>query len=552
MTLTEWRLKMTENAEKTLSRIGMKADSVKMKMLNLQDKMNRVDGGKLGKGLERQLGGISSTLNSAGIGLPFAGGSLMTTGIIAGTAAMGKGVQQALSYEEALAKVNATAQLTGAAFEGMDKQIRSIADQNKADYSSAAITYEKILSQTNSVNQSFDILGTTLKAAKAGFVETELAGNAIAQTLSAIGDASVKAKTVSDILFAAKRYGAGEFRDFATYLPGLTASGRTAGIDYKENAAIFSYFTGTGNSAERSNMLAENLYTLLGKTEFTSGLKKLGIQAFDKKGQYSPIENIVSSLSKKLAPMSDKKRIQVMKDVLGVHDAQAKSALSTLINNANKFSETLRGINTAAGETDRQYDMTANKLRTLDGVFTSFKNSLTTLGTFIINLDKHFLNLLKRPEEDNAGSLSKILSGTSKYSIKDFDQQQKIYRALGDTVKQVGVSVAPDGKLAFGNQQPDKYMPMEDMFTSWEILKRKLEKQNITDKPDPNLNNQFNTISGGGTQTRNVYVTVHRVMDGDIKIYPSTVKEGMTRMAEDVSEGLVKIINGAEQSLMSN
>ena len=66
---------------------------------------------------------------------------------------------------------------------------------------------------------------------------------------------------------AAKGVGAGEFADFARYMPNLIAGASNLGIAYKEVAGTFAYMTGKGQSAERAAVLMENAFSVLGRVD---------------------------------------------------------------------------------------------------------------------------------------------------------------------------------------------------------------------------------------------------------------------------------------------
>ncbi len=184
--------------------------------------------------------------------------------LLLGGAAIGWMGKQAMSFDEGMSKINITAQLDDKSRSELAGQLRQIAKDNKVDIAVAPVGFEKILSQVGNVEQSLPILDAAMKGSKAGFVDLDTVAGALAQTMSIVGQEAT-AMEVLDTFFASKRVGAGEFADFARYMPSLIAGADNLGIKYKEVAGIFAYMTGKGQSAERAAVLMENMFSVLGR-----------------------------------------------------------------------------------------------------------------------------------------------------------------------------------------------------------------------------------------------------------------------------------------------
>ncbi|MEG2761265.1 MAG: phage tail tape measure protein, partial [Mucinivorans sp.] len=152
-------------------------------------------------------GGLLQSLKSTGL----VGGMGMAMAAGAGLSLMGGG---AMKLDDQFAKVNVTAQMEGDSLLKLKSDILNVAKKNKVDVAVAPEAFEKILSQTNDVDFSLDILNSTLKGSKAGFTDTATVAEALAQSLSIVGKENATANQMLDTFFAAKRVGAGEFKDF--------------------------------------------------------------------------------------------------------------------------------------------------------------------------------------------------------------------------------------------------------------------------------------------------------------------------------------------------
>ncbi len=294
------------------------------------------------------------------------GAGLLTNPIVmagAGVTAVGK---LGVSWEEGMAKINATAQLPQKELDRLSRKIKQLGiDAGAKNLNIVPDAYEKILSQTGNVALSTDILDKALKGAKAGFTEINLVAGATAQSLSAIGKENTNAQEVLDTLFAAKRVGAGEFADFARYLPTLFAGGKNIGAQWKETAGLFAYMTGKGQESGQSAMYIQNAFNALGKGDITGGLAKAGVKVFDDSGKMRDMLDIFTDLSKLTRQMTDQQKSDFLEKI-GLRDQQAKAAFSILTDETQKLKAAIDATANASGELQNALDNTnntGNKLR---------------------------------------------------------------------------------------------------------------------------------------------------------------------------------------------
>jgi len=312
------------------------------------------------------------------------GADFVTNPIVAATAALYASGKMAMSFDEAMAKVNTTAQLTPDKLKSLKNELIGMGTKAGADLSKIPEAYEKILSQTNDVALSTDIMKASLQGAKAGFTDQSIVAGALAQTLSLIGKENTNAQEVLDTMFAAKRVGAGEFKDFATYIPGLIASGSALGVGFKETAGLFAFMTAKGQSAERSAMLMENAFTALGKSEITKGLEKSGVKVFNADGSMQQMDVIFGQLQKKLAAFgkNDKAKSGFLESI-GLRDQQAKQAFMILSSDGTKLKEVLHDVSNAQGETATAFGLSVNPIQNIQMLWSQIQKLAIGFGGVI-------------------------------------------------------------------------------------------------------------------------------------------------------------------------
>jgi len=298
-------------------------------------------------------------LKSAVNALPFS--EIITNPVAQAGIAMFSAGKMALKFDEGMAKVNTTAQLSDEKLKELRNNLMDMGREAGVSLATVPDAYEKILSQTGDVALSQDILKASLKGSKAGFTDVNIVSGALAQSLSLIGKENANAQEVLDTFFAAKRVGAGEFQDFANYMPTLIASGKSLGVTYKQTAGLFAYMTGKGFKAEKSTMLLENAFSALSKSNIQKGLEKAGVSIFDKNGTLKDMGEIFSQLQSKLDGMTDKNKSNFLAKI-GLVDKEARSAFMALSSDSNKLKEALQATAQSQGETEKAFEKAKNSM----------------------------------------------------------------------------------------------------------------------------------------------------------------------------------------------
>lgn len=301
--------------------------------------------------------------------------------------------KQAVEFETGMAKINTTAQLSTKELGNLRNELLDIGSKSPGELNKIPDAFEKIISQTNDVALSTDILRTVTSGAKAGFTDIDTVAGALAQTLSIVGKENTSAANVMDTLFAAKRVGAGEFKDFAMYLPTLIAAGSNLGLTFDKTAGIFAYFTGKGQDAANATMLIQNAFSALQKTDIQKGLLKGGVSIFDESGKMRDIVDIFTDLNAVTSKMTQQQKTDFLAKV-GLRDVQARNAFAILTSDVGKLQESMIATANPAGELANALKYSVNPAQEFEIAINKIKSGFIKLGYSLMPLVTGAANIL--------------------------------------------------------------------------------------------------------------------------------------------------------------
>lgn len=290
-----------------------------------------------------------------------------------------KATTMALDWNEGLAKVNVTAQLTKQELAGLSDQLLDIGKQNVAPIEEIPESFNKIISAGLDVKTSLDVLSPSLKAAKAGFNDVGETAKAAVAVMNSSGEDINK---VYDILFATLNKGNAEFGDIAQYLPKLIPMARNAGFALNETAGAWAYLTAQGQTSERATTLAQNAMKALADPTKIKAFKDMGLNLFDSTGKIKPLVDIVDELTGKTKGLSDLSRAQFF-GKLGL-DQEAASFFATATQDAQKFRETIDFTVNSQGQLNEAYKNAMTPMDSWHQITNLIKGNMIDLGMKVL------------------------------------------------------------------------------------------------------------------------------------------------------------------------
>lgn len=353
-------------SETIFHRLGSAANGASSKLMVLKNNF---------KDAASEIPGFDSALRM--IKNPAAMAVALGTGLVFAT-------KKAYDFNNGMAEINATTQLSDDKLTALKVKLIQIGKDSGGNFERVPKSFEAINSTLDDLNLSIDVLETSVKGAKAGFTDLDVVGGALSKSMSIIGKEKANVSDVLDVFLQAKNIGAGEFQDFANYMPTLISSGKSLGIQYKDVAGIFSYMTTKAASAADATMLITNAFSALGKSDVRDKLAKtLGVSLFDKEGMAKDFGDVVLEMSKKFSGMSDSQKA-ISLETSGFTDVQAKTAFTMLFEDAAGLKEMMDATNNSFGATQRALDATSNPARTWGEVMDRVSAILVKIGDKVL------------------------------------------------------------------------------------------------------------------------------------------------------------------------
>ncbi len=309
---------------------------------------------------------------------------LLAAGIMAVGSAIFSAGSKAVAWEQGMAKVNVTAQLSRSELSALSDEMLNIGRRNVAPLEQIPDAFNKIISAGLDANKSLQALEPTLRAAKAGFVDIETVATAGVNVMNSSGQ---DINTVYDVLFATLNKGAAEMGDIANYLPKIVPGAKQAGFALGETAGAFAFMTAQGQRSEAAATLLQNAFKSLADPNKVANFNKIGVSVYDAQGKMLPLVDIIKQLSGSLTGLTDEQRAAKLKS-LGL-DQEAANAFAIMTQDVSKLSSIIDATSQSQGALNRAYkdSMTSTDL---------WKLALNNVKYILIKVGQSFLPVIRQ------------------------------------------------------------------------------------------------------------------------------------------------------------
>ena len=308
----------------------------------------------------------------------------LAIGIGAASGAIIESTKLAMEYEDGMAKVNATAQLSKETLGQLQERMQEIGSESGGNFSKIPEAYDLIYKQTHKVNKSLDELEVATKGAQAGFIDLNIAADAEAKMAVVLGDQYTNATDVMDVFFTTMKNGNGDLAGAMADLPHLTELGKGVGLSFKDTTGIFEYFTKKiGETSDQANTDMQGVFNTLRSADVIQKFKDAGVSMYDKKHHLKKFDEIIEAISGRMKQIRPDMQMDFL-DNLGINDPRKAKAILMLTEHVDDLKKSMDAANNSAGALDAAYEHSENMARTWGDIGDELKSWGVTIGSYVL------------------------------------------------------------------------------------------------------------------------------------------------------------------------
>lgn len=464
-----------------------------------------------------------------------------------------KAIDEYLSFDKLISKANVTARLDKAGRDKLKAELLGI-NYIGGPLTDVPIAFNQAISSTGDVNRSLDIVKTAVKGSKAGFADLPTVTAALTSASNQLQATGAKASSadILDVFIKAQRLGAVEFGQLSNDLPGLMAV-RPKGTNYKDVAGAYSYLS-TVLPIQEANTDLLNLLNALNKPEAKERFKKERVALFGAKGEAIGFLKVLDNIYTRYKTFKTDKGAETFLGNL-IPDSQAAAGLKSIFADYEKFSNIVKDMQNAAGETDIALKFSISDQDIVDQAKQSWDIFSQAWGKFSAPL-----------KIGVALQGAQLLSNPSRAIQNPFDIQFNTVKSVFNSIfglstsgdrRQKGQGYDPKTKkyrMPDKNETIDKYgiIHKQDYskwdYSNWDKLNFRGSKTNTSDEPNATKKDGTATAPGGNDPDSST------VTNGTRTLKSVVVNIGVIKAADSINtvvkNGEVKDLDGTFTDLI--
>jgi TP901 family phage tail tape measure protein len=614
--IDEWRLKMTENVQRTLAQLSGASDKVAAKFARGQALMQRgisqagsmftefkenlLSSLPIPPQMATALGALTGPLGIA-IGLSAA----LTLGLM-------KGVQAAEQFAIPFRELrNLNLDKSAEEIEALNDSLLKLSFDKGLDAQAITKGYYDIQSATGLYGQEvLDMTGRIGEASRALNMDYSAAVNGATKAMLAYKLGAADVDSIMESNAKTVQVGVVNFDDLARsqteYMGSAAAMKQTLNTSNK----VFAALTQSTKDANVAATMTKGAFQDLSKASTVEGLKKIGVSIFDAAGGFRQADEVLKDLVPALAELTDqdyaalKEEIGGSEGLRGLLD-QAKGSGDNLLRTMDAFDASKFDVNKAIAQANGDLDVMKDKLSNqLNAAFIQLGQAVMPLATAMVGMLLDAANgmrnlvgwvkglydstlmirvlwetifiLLKVGWEAVVAAVKvpmnmviTIAKATAEILTGNFSQ-------AWDTIKQGGYDVAQNLK-GLGSGVGDAFTSAFSNIAGPDVkanvaltppAKKAMEAatagvvvpgamgaggKNTTTGTGAatGVKQGVTEVVGGGKQVRNVTVNIQSLVK-ELVVHSGSVREGAVDIQRQVTDALVRAVNGGELALAND
>jgi len=274
--LSEWRLKITENIEKTMIKLNGASDKAAAKFTKLQDKINGFRGGL--KDAAGQVPVLNSVIEA--VSNPYLA---IATAVVAVGIGIGIAINKAGEFKQKTAELSAITGIAGKELAYLEEQGKRVGISSGLGANQAVEAYKLLASNIDIATvggvKGLKLLGDeTILLAQAGQVDLPTAADTMAGAINQFSLEANQASRVVNVLAAGAKFGAAEIPQLAASLKIVGTSAGIAGVSIENTVGALEVLSQSGIKGGEAGTGLRNvmlkLQTELGKDISGKGFNK--------------------------------------------------------------------------------------------------------------------------------------------------------------------------------------------------------------------------------------------------------------------------------------